>query len=173
MGKIYDAPFGLLFYAITVSNKKLFKEIENILIKKYGDILLETEAINFSSKTDYYEAEMGECLWKKYYTFRNIITSEKIYNLKIESNNLENHSKLLGKRTINLDPGFITLFNFSLLTTKGYSHRIYLEKGIYSEITLIYKGKKYTDLPWTYPDYKSKFVLQLLENSRLFLKNKL
>jgi len=170
MGKISDAPLGILFFAITVNEKKLFKTIETILERKYGNILFESEIINFSDKTNYYQKEMGNSLWKKYYSYEKIISLEKIYKYKHESNEIENEFKSNEKRNINLDPGYITLFNFSLLTTKGYSHRIYLENGIYSEITLLFKNKKYEFLPWTYPDYKSKNVSQLLENSRLFLK---
>ncbi|MEA3500753.1 MAG: DUF4416 family protein [Candidatus Marinimicrobia bacterium] len=173
MGKINSAPLGLLFYAIAVNNKDLFKIIERKLEKKYGNILFESEIINFSEKTNYYKKEMGSKLWKKYYSYETIISLEDIFKYKYESNKLEDEFKTDDKRNINLDPGYITLFNFSLLTTKGYSHRIYLEKGIYSEITLIYKNKKYEFLPWTYPDYKYKNILWLLERSRLFLKENL
>lgn len=173
MGKINNAPLGLLFYAITVNNKDLFKIIERKLEKKHGNVLFESEIINFGEKTNYYKKEMSNKLWKKYYSYESIISLESIYKYKHESNELEDQFKTDNKRNVNIDPGYITLFNFSLLTTKGYSHRIYLEKGIYSEITLFYKNKKYEFLPWTYPDYKSKNVLQLLERSRLFLKENL
>jgi len=171
MGKILKAPFGLLFFAITVNDKNLFKIIEKIITKKYGNILFESEILNFDEKTNYYKKEMGEKLWKKYYSLEPIISLENIFQYKHDSNELEDQFSNDNKRNVNIDPGYITLFNFSLLTTKGYSHRIYLERGIYSEITLIYKNKKYEYLPWTYPDYKSDDVLKLLEKSRIFLKN--
>jgi len=42
-----------------------------------------------------------------------------------------------------------------LATTKDNAHRIYLGQGIYAEVTLIYRGRRFCPLPWTYPDYAS------------------
>ena len=63
-----------------------------------------------------------------------------------------------GKRNVNIDPGYLTLANVILATTKGYSHRIYLGKGIYGEVTLLYKEKDKTFVPniFTYSDYQEK-----------------
>jgi hypothetical protein len=40
-----------------------------------------------------------------------------------------------------------------LASTKDFSHRIPIGRGIFAEITLIYKNKTYEPLEWTYPDY--------------------
>nr|MDA3871843.1 DUF4416 family protein [Candidatus Neomarinimicrobiota bacterium] len=111
MGKISGAPLGLLFYAITVNDKDLFKTIEKDLEKKYGNVLFESSIVNFSKKTNYYQKEMGNSLWKKYYSYEKIISLEKIYKYKRESNEIEDEFKSNEKRNINLDPGYITLFN--------------------------------------------------------------
>ena len=68
-----------------------------------------------------------------------------------------------GSRSVNLDPGLLSLENFILATGKNYSHRIYLRDGVFAEVTLIF-GKKgvIRELPWSYRDY-------LLEPARSFL----
>ena len=60
-----------------------------------------------------------------------------------------------------------------LASGKNYAHRIYLSKGIYADLTLIYRDKNYQPLAWTYPDYgetevrrwlralREKYLLQL------------
>ena len=49
---------------------------------------------------------------------------------------------------------FILAANLVLATTKNFSHRIYLSKGIFAEITVMYKKKQgFEALPWTYPDF--------------------
>ena len=58
-----------------------------------------------------------------------------------------------GRRRINIDPGYITSSNLILASTKNFSHRLYLGRGIFGEVTMRYENKDFTRLPWTYPDY--------------------
>ncbi|MFN3467301.1 MAG: DUF4416 family protein, partial [Candidatus Brocadiales bacterium] len=41
-------------------------------------------------------------------------------------------------RPVNIDPGYLTSSKLVLASTNDYSHRIYLKKGIYAEVTLRY-----------------------------------
>ena len=70
-------------------------------------------------------------------------------------------------RRVNIDPGYITPAKLVLATTKDYSHRIYLGKGIYAEVTLIYSQKKYRILDWTYPDFRQEKYLAYFEEIRV------
>jgi hypothetical protein len=58
------------------------------------------------------------------------------------------------------------LENICLATTKPFTHRIYLGKGIWAEITLIYRGESYRRLEWTYPDYGSDELIGIFNNLR-------
>src|SRR4030042_760131 len=49
----------------------------------------------------------------------------------------------------------IGLAKVVLASTKDYKHRIYLDKGIYAEITLFYQDKTFNPWEWTYPDYRT------------------
>jgi len=57
---------------------------------------------------------------------------------------------------VNIDPGYLTPAKLILATTKDYSHRLYLGRGIYGEIILVYSCGSFKPLPWTYPDYRSE-----------------
>ena len=57
-----------------------------------------------------------------------------------------------------------------LATGKNYTHRIYLSRGIYADLTLLYVKGTYQPLPWTYPDYREPEMLRLLAFLRLRLK---
>jgi len=59
-----------------------------------------------------------------------------------------------GRRTVNLDPGYLSAENLVLATTKGYSHRPYLRDGIYAELVYIYRGGTFAPVEWTYRDYR-------------------
>ena len=38
---------------------------------------------------------------------------------------------------------------------KNFSHRIYLGRGVYGEVTLMFRKGRWEALPWTFPDYAS------------------
>jgi hypothetical protein len=66
-----------------------------------------------------------------------------------------------------------------LATGKNYVHRVYLSKGIYADLTLIFRKGSFRPVKWTYPDYatpeligffneiRKKYMEQLREMKRL------
>ncbi|MEW5691727.1 MAG: DUF4416 family protein [Candidatus Hydrogenedentota bacterium] len=147
---------SLMYNTHTIS----LPDIESRLITVFGEIDDKSDEIEFTY-TDYYNEEMGSTLNKVIYSFANLINPEKLPEIKIKTNSIEEEFCREGdqsrsfKRMVNLDPGYLTLSKIALLTTKDYSHRIYLGRGIHCEVTLIYKNKSYTPLEWTYPDYRT------------------
>jgi hypothetical protein len=147
------------------------------VLKKFADdvggILLKSVRIPFTHTT-YYNKEMGDNLLRQWVAFERLINPDFLVQLKIKSNNVENenlHKK--GGRQINIDPGLISMSNLILASTKNYSHRIYLGKGIYGELTLIYKEHKFNPLEWTYPDYREKIAIEFFTKAREILKERL
>ena len=77
-------------------------------------------------------------------------------DIKLSTNRLEQSLSVNGKRTVNIDPGYLTPARVVLASTKDFGHRLYLGRGIYGEVTLMYQKKEFRPLPWTYPDYRSE-----------------
>jgi len=75
-----------------------------------------------------------------------------------------------GGRRINIDPGYLDSAKLVLVSTKNFSHRVYLDKGIYGEVTLIYSGDNFHPLPYTFPDYKTEAYLALFKEARRLFK---
>ncbi len=110
---------------------------------------------------------MGSGLQKKFVFFRELINPGVIAEIKLKTIALEKqYLNENGGRMINLDPGYLDASKVVLVTTKHYSHRIYLSKGIYGEVTLIYSSKSYQTLPYTYPDYKTEGYLDIFKKAR-------
>ena len=80
---------------------------------------------------------------------------QQIAEIKVLTNKIEEKLSSAGKRLVNIDPGYLDLAKLILASTKDYSHRIYLGKGIYAEITLSYQGKSFQGWQWTYPDFRT------------------
>jgi hypothetical protein len=145
----------------------------NQLAEVIGPIVMHTSPQPFTH-TVYYGKEMGEGLLRQWYAFDRLVDPARLASLKLKSNEIElQYSNEKGERSINIDPGLITLNNLILASTKNYSHRIYLGQGIYAEVTLLYRDKLFHALEWTYPDYREAAALEFFNEVRSFLKKKL
>lgn len=155
MGKVKSPEKVKLFTGVLSTEPELFSQVEEEMEKKLGEIDFRSILIPFLH-TDYYEKEMGKNLLRKFISFKELILPEEIIDIKLFTNTLEEKLSFEGKREINLDPGYITLSKLVLASTKDYSHRVYLNKGIYAEATLFYKDRNFQSFPYTYPDYKTE-----------------
>lgn len=116
--------------------------------------------------TEYYCAEMGENLVRRFLSMEELIRPETLPDIKHAANNIEDKFIAGGQRLVNIDPGYICQAHLILATGKGYSHRPYLRDGIYADLTLMYQNKKFCCLPWTYPDYAAENQLLMFEKIR-------
>lgn len=164
----------LFFVALITKELPLAEKIKEDLSSVLGKVMLSSEPFNFSQFTTYYEKEMGGDLKKLFHFFEILKNPEFLVELKHLCYQLEQkHSLPSGNRRINIDPGYISLSKVVLSTFKDFSHRIYLGKGVFGEVTLIFKNKTYTELSWTYPDYRQKGVIELFNRAREIYKHKL
>ena len=165
MGVIKTHPQAKLVIGFISADIKLIALTEQRLSKEFGHIDLESPIWDFTH-TDYYKQEFGDCLKRKFVTFKRLIKPEDLYKIKIKTNSIELQFSKSGARKINIDPGYIDTSKLILATTKDYSHRIYLKKGIYAEVTLFYKNHQFNPWPWTYPDYKQASYIEFFNNVR-------
>ncbi len=112
--------------------------------------------------TDYYTPEMGAGLGRLLVSFLHLADPAQLANWKLFSNNIERIFSLGGRRTVNLDPGYVAKERLVLATGKNFSHRIYLDHGIYGDLTLIYGQGAFQAQPWTFPDYAGGRLPELL-----------
>ena len=103
--------------------------------------------------TDYYEKEMGRPLKRRMICFERLVGQETLPAAKRATNRIEAGLAVDGRRSVNIDPGLLTLERFVLATGKNYSHRIYIGQGIFADLTLMFRDGRFVPLPWTYPDY--------------------
>ncbi len=158
---------GLLFTDI-----EKYSAVKNSLSRLFGTIDFESEELDFTY-TSYYNEEMGPGIKRAFLSFERLVDLENICGVKIKTNRIEKQTLKLGKRTINIDPGYLNLAKLVLFSTKDYSHRIYLDKGIFAESTLAYKDNSFDFWPWTYPDYKSAEYTNIFRSIRAIYKKQI
>ena len=127
----------------------------------------------FFDRTRYYEKEMGWPLHRRFVTFRKLIRPEYIVEAKLFTNKIENSYLDVTKRRINIDPGYISLERLVLATGKNYTHRIYLSKGIFADLTLVFHKGSFEPLEWTYRDYSDPEAIDNFNRIRERYKNQL
>ncbi len=164
------------FIGIFSSDRSIIDRTINILERKLGIKDFVSNEFIFSD-SDYYNEEMGSPLYRKFVSFSKLIPREKLIKIKILSDRIEKKFSIIKNsklcRTVNIDPGILTPESFILSTGKGYAHRIYINRGVWLETTLIRKNGKYEKLEWTYPDYKRYEIISIIENIRILYMKQL
>jgi hypothetical protein len=158
MGRIRPVEPVKPFCGVLYADGYPWADIESRLATVFGpvDRLSEPMAFGF---TDYYQDEMGPAVWRRFVAFAGLVRPDGLAAMKRSSNRLEEELAAARDtpfaRPVNLDPGYLELAKVVLASTKNFYHRVYLADGIWGEVTLYWKGRGWTTLPWTFPDYRT------------------
>lgn len=124
---------------------------------QWGELVFESPVFDFT-ETSFYTKSMGTSLKKQFLAFETLIDPGSIAPTKIQSNQWEqtyaDQNDHPEDRPLNIDPGYISEAKLVLVTTKDRDHRLYLEKGIFAEVTLYFHSGQWRSSRWTYPDYQ-------------------
>ncbi len=154
-----------LLIGLIMQEKRYITAAADALIEKFGPVDMASSWFPFDYTT-YYEPEMGAPLFRRILAFKTLIKQSELAQIKLAANELEQEYSTGGKRTVNIDPGYMLHERFVLATGKNYSHRIYIGRRIYADLTLIYKDGRFRALPWTYPGYADERMLAYLQQVR-------
>lgn len=142
-----------LFAGLLSSGKNLLATVEEELTVLFGPIEVRTDVIPWNV-SHYYETEMGANLLRRFVSFARPISPEALPDIKLRTRTIEQrHCGDAGDRRINIDPGYLDVGKVVLASTKSAGHRIYLQRGIYAEMTLLYHDGAFRPFVYTYADY--------------------
>jgi len=158
MGRPREAEPVKLFVGMLSAYPGAFAAAESYLADALGSIDARSDLFAHEF-TEYYRDEMGQPLVRYFVAFDALIAPGELARIKRLANDIEDRVAAGGEwpvvRPVNLDPGYIAPSKLVLASTKDFSHRIYLDEGIYGEVTLLYERGLWKTLPWTYPDYRT------------------
>ncbi|OQX94577.1 hypothetical protein B6I21_09300 [candidate division KSB1 bacterium 4572_119] len=169
------SPTTKLLIAVLFSDEELLNAAKEKLHEKYGAIDFESQRFDFAV-SDYYKPEMGWPIYRLFWSFEELINPKDIAPIKIECNEIEDQLAIQGKRKVNLDAGYLDYDKVVLASAKYNWQKIYLDNGIYADLTLRYEKGNYFPFPWSFPDFKeghyNKMLLRIRELYKQQRKNK-
>lgn len=158
-----------LFIGILYNKKDIYNKVEEELIKKFGPLEQDSIEYDFDQFTNYYEKELGKNIKKKIIVFKDLINREDLADIKVFTNNIEKRYSINNKRTINLDPGYLTKEQLVLASVKESPYKVYIGKGIFAHLTYYFGKNKCIEALRTFPDFRDKKVQEFF----IKIKNKL
>mgnify|MGYP003319531034 CR=1 FL=1 len=106
--------------------------------------------------TDYYEKEMGTGLERRILSFDRLASPDELVDFKHECVELERSlAEDSGRRTVNLDPGYLDHGKLVLASLKAAGQKIYLARGVYADLVGRYGEERYRPFEWTFPDFSA------------------
>lgn len=174
MGEITKPQPAMLIAAITSRYESAIDWSIQQAVSQWGKVAISSPLFDFN-ETSFYEKTMGAGLQKKLVAFEELIDPEQIASAKVISNQWEDQfnqqSDAPEDRPVNIDPGYITQAKLVLATTKNRDHRIYLQQGIFAEITLHFQSGKWQKSRWTYADYQREDFQEFFTQCRDLLRS--
>jgi hypothetical protein len=156
-----EAKPGKLVIGLLLHHRSLLPAVVADLKARCGPIDMISPWFRFDF-TDYYHDEMGAPLYRRILIFRDLLPQDQLAEIKLKTNGVEERYTQDTKRQVNIDPGYLLYERFVLATGKNFTHRIYIGKRIYADLTLIYQKGDFQTLPWTYPDYADRQMRSFL-----------
>ena len=142
------------FVGALYSSKEILDEAIKTLERQLSPVDFESESFSFKC-TDYYDNEMGIPVFRKFYSFSDLISPGFLTEAKLITNKTEIFLAISGHRKVNLDVGYVDYDKVVLASAKYGIHKIYLENGIYADLALHYEKGKFIPYHWAFMDFRS------------------
>ncbi len=151
-----------LFLALMYHGKGSLDNSLSLLQKHFGPIQSQSEPFDFNF-TNYYEEEFGKDLKKVFLVFEKEISKGDLVNIRAQTAEIEEELSANGKRTVNLDPGYLSETELVLATKKYQSFKEDLGNGVYAHKVLEFKDDEVITFSHTFADYRKN--KEFFENS--------
>ncbi len=158
-----------LVVGVLYSDGALKAEAFSLLSQRYGKIDYKSKPFQFDI-TDYYVSEMGKPIYRQFICFYELIHPKALAEIKLVCNEIESGLAIRGKRKVNLDPGYMDYDKFVLASAKYNGHKVYLDHGIYADVTYQFSKGNYVPMDFAFPDFKTEMYQELFLHIRALYK---
>jgi len=160
------------FVAVLYKDRPHFDRALRCLEERWGALDIMGAWYEFDV-TDYYEPEMGAPLLRTLVSFEELYYPTLAIEMKLGCNEIERELSINGKRTVNLDAGYLDHNKVVLASAKEAGQKIYLGQGIYADLSGRYRDGKYQPFEWTFPDFRDgRYDADLLRMRAAYMKQR-
>jgi hypothetical protein len=179
-----------LIVGVLYSDESLLEKGLVLLTDGFGPLDCRSPVFRFD-QTDYYTPEMGSPVFRLFVSHERLIHPRDLARIKIETNGMEEKLAVPGgdrrseirmgrpadipdapiRRKVNFDPGYMDYDKFVLASAKYNGQKVYLDFGIWADLTLHYEKGRFDPYPWSFPDFKSGIYDDVFMKMRLVYKN--
>jgi hypothetical protein len=137
-------------------SEAVLAEVRDQLGRQFSHIDIESPVLK-SADTGYYKNEMGETILRQWVCTHNLFFVPQLVEIKRSTHQIELQRCIGMKRTVNIDPGYVTANKVVRATSRDAAHRLYMNRGIYVESVLIAEDAKvFSPWPWTDADFRTE-----------------
>ncbi|MEA2062733.1 MAG: DUF4416 family protein [Gemmatimonadota bacterium] len=163
-----------LFVTVLYREEDLLEQARRLLTGLFGPEDSRSAPFPFDH-TDFYTEEMGEPLSRIFISYERLVHPQYLVAAKLEAARIE--AELAGpggKRRVNIDPGTLDYLKVVLASFKFMPYKIYLDRGVWADLTLYYRKGGWEKFEWTFPDFKTgRFDKTLLGIRRIYKRQRL
>jgi Domain of unknown function (DUF4416) len=156
---------------ILTARAELLPALLDAFAERFGPADIVGDWIPFSHTT-YYEAEMGPGLLRLFASFEALQAPDAALAFKSFANGIEDRYRIDGRRTVNLDAGYLDANKLVLVSGKHGGHKICVAPGLFLDLLLWY-NKGWIALPWAFPDFRDGRLFPLFCKMRTAFKAQL
>ena len=161
-----------LVAGILYSDPERLDRCRDLLRIRFGPMDFQSKVFPFDV-TDYYVPEMGSPIFRLFVSFERLVHARDLAKIKIETNGIESELSKDGRRRVNIDPGIMDCDKVVLASAKYNGQKIYLDLGIWADLTLHYTKGRFEPYPWSFPDFqKGLYETVFLDIRQLFKKQR-
>lgn len=125
-----------------------------LLAGRFGEVDFEGSDHPFDL-TDYYQSEMGRGLRRRIVSFCALAPPEELAAAKAFAAAVEDRLAEAGRRTVNVDVGYLDFHKVVLGSYKEGPQKIHVGAGVWADIVLVYRDGAWRPLDWSFPDFRT------------------
>ena len=160
------------FVGALYSSESLLEKSVRLLTERFSPTDLVSDSFPFDN-TNYYDAEMGTPIFRKFFSFSDLISPGFLAEAKLITNDFEDSLTVKDRRKVNLDIGYMDYDKVVLGSAKYGIHKVYLDKGIYADMALHYEKGSYSPYPWAFMDFKFPDYYPFFLKMRIIYKDRM
>ncbi|MDD5765831.1 MAG: DUF4416 family protein [Candidatus Marinimicrobia bacterium] len=123
--------------------------------------------------TTYYDAEMSTPIFRRFYSFKELVSPDILARAKLVTNSIEDRYAFGKSRKVNLDVGYMDYDKIVLASAKYGIHKISIGSGIYADMALHYEKGNFFPYQWAFMDFQSADYQSFFFNMRTIYKRQL